>query len=183
MDIPYFPESIKTIEFKSFSDCNKLTTEINLPNLTTINYGAFKNTGITKITNLGNITNLNGYGGGDGQNGIFMNCSSLYYIDLPKGLEVIGDRTFQGCSSIVSLTLYDKISNIGAFSFYNCKSLKELVIKTVTPPSLGANAFTGTHSELKIYVPNESVEAYKTATNWNAYVSKIHPLSEYVPGE
>jgi hypothetical protein len=30
-----------------------------------------------------------------------------------------------------------------------------------------------------IYVPDESVEAYKTATNWNTYASRILPISEY----
>ena len=31
-----------------------------------------------------------------------------------------------------------------------------------------------------IYVPDESVEAYKAATNWVNYASIIKPLSEYV---
>ena len=32
----------------------------------------------------------------------------------------------------------------------------------------------------KIYVPNESVDTYKTATNWSTYADIIKPLSEYV---
>mgnify|MGYP000472681990 CR=1 FL=1 len=34
-----------------------------------------------------------------------------------------------------------------------------------------------------IYVPDDSVEAYKTATNWSNYADRIRPISEYVPGE
>ena len=31
-----------------------------------------------------------------------------------------------------------------------------------------------------IYVPDDLVENYKTATNWSVYASQIKPLSEYV---
>ena len=32
----------------------------------------------------------------------------------------------------------------------------------------------------KIYVPDNSVDAYKAATNWSQYADRIKPLSEYV---
>ena len=47
-----------------------------------------------------------------------------------------------------------------------------------TPPTLNSNAYNGTHSDLKIYVPDASVEAYKTATNWSQYSSRIKGISE-----
>lgn len=30
-----------------------------------------------------------------------------------------------------------------------------------------------------IYVPEESVQAYKTATNWTRYASRIKPMKKY----
>ena len=34
-----------------------------------------------------------------------------------------------------------------------------------------------------IYVPDELIEQYKTATNWSVYANQIKPLSEYVESE
>ena len=55
---------------------------------------------------------------------------------------------------------------------------------SVTPPTLGTDAFCFTDIEiLKIYVPYESLNAYKTATNWNSYEDRIFPMSyTTIPG-
>ena len=37
---------------------------------------------------------------------------------------------------------------------------------------------TDNRFDLKIYVPDESVDAYKAATNWVAYEDKIIPISQ-----
>ena len=46
-------------------------------------------------------------------------------------------------------------------------------MKATTPPYLGADVFYNTNEELVIYVPMESLEAYKTSGNWSAYADKI----------
>jgi hypothetical protein len=38
---------------------------------------------------------------------------------------------------------------------------------------LNANAFNGTNASLVIYVPASQEDAYKAATNWSTYASKI----------
>ena len=48
---------------------------------------------------------------------------------------------------------------------------------TTTQPTLGSNALGGTNAKLIIYVPAESVDTYKTATNWKTYASRIQPIS------
>ena len=49
----------------------------------------------------------------------------------------------------------------------------------VTPPTCGSNAFSQSGS-CNIYVPDDSVNAYKTANNWSTYESYIKPISERV---
>ena len=44
------------------------------------------------------------------------------------------------------------------------------------PPEIEIYTFSG---NLKFYVPDQSVTAYKTATNWNAFAGIIKPLSDY----
>ena len=57
--------------------------------------------------------------------------------------------------------------------------MKAIVIRAVTPPAFGVGVF-GSSNNCPIYVPDESVEAYKNATNMSGYASRIKPLSEYV---
>jgi len=40
---------------------------------------------------------------------------------------------------------------------------------------LGASAFNDTNN-CPIYVPSESVEAYKSASGWSNYASRIQPI-------
>ena len=50
------------------------------------------------------------------------------------------------------------------------------------------NVISLTHTDLLddtitnayFYVPDDLVDDYKAATNWNAYANQIKPLSEYV---
>ena len=79
---------------------------------------------------------------------------------------------------------------------YNCKSLTKLIIRNMnTIPALYSNAFsncyhfTGTTNATynpqglkdgRIYVPDDKVDALKTATNWSKYADIIVPLSTLV---
>ena len=58
------------------------------------------------------------------------------------------------------------------------KKLEKLISKNITPPTMEqSNGLVGV-PDLKIYVPDASLNDYKTATNWVAYADKIFPLSE-----
>lgn len=54
--------------------------------------------------------------------------------------------------------------------------MKYYYVKAVTPPTIENNTFNDIPSDAIIYVPTESVEAYKAATNWSAQASKIQPM-------
>ena len=51
------------------------------------------------------------------------------------------------------------------------------MLPTVPPAFNSDNALWTT--PMAIYVPDESVDAYKTAVGWDKYTSKIYPISEY----
>ena len=63
-------------------------------------------------------------------------------------------------------------------AFQNGDALEVFIMRAVTPPSYAGwtlpDGFSGT-----IYVPDASVNAYKTASGWSGRASKIKPLSEY----
>ncbi|WP_368315358.1 hypothetical protein, partial [Parabacteroides distasonis] len=56
-------------------------------------------------------------------------------------------------------------------------ALSFITVLSTTPFPLSSGALTNGNS-CPIYVPDEAVETYKTATNWSAYASRIKPISE-----
>jgi len=66
------------------------------------------------------------------------------------------------------------VTSIGVMAFTFCSGLASVTVNATTPPTLGSSAFNGTAAALKIYVPAESVDDYKTA--WSAYADKIEAI-------
>ncbi len=104
-------------------------------------------------------------------------CTS--YV-IPDGISTIEHDAFYESLSLRSVTIPSSVKKIGDCAFYYCESLKEVYCKSVTPPTLGTAVFDNYDSEgdepigCKIYVPAESVEAYKSAKNWDRYKGYIN---------
>jgi hypothetical protein len=129
--------------------------ELIFPNVKTIGYFAFQSLKVKKIT-FGSLTKIPG----EGYSFACFRYCTMTEMDLP-----------------------DTLTEIQQYGLYECRNLTTLIIRATNPPTLGSNAFTGTPSTMPstmtIYVPDGSVEAYKTATNWSTYANRIKPLSEY----
>ena len=142
----------------AFNGC-PLLSEITLQNVTTVGAQAFRGTGISKIK-LPSVKTMAAVANYDG---IFSYCTNLVLVDLGGNCSSIGNESFG--------------RSVGTSG----KNIT-LICRASTPPTLGGSIISkglvkATIGE--IYVPDESVEAYKTATNWSAYANKILPLSQY----
>lgn len=102
----------------------------------------------------------------------FMGCTSLVKAVLPQGLVTISRNLFTD-TKIDTLTIPASVTSIGFNAFLRCTSTRWVKVLNETPPSQNA-AFA--NCSFPIYVPNDSVEAYKSA--WSTYASRIHPLSD-----
>jgi hypothetical protein len=82
-------------------------------------------------------------------------------------------------SNLPSIVIPDSVTSIGDSAFYNCSGLTSFVMTSTTPPTLqGWNVFGYTNSSLQIYVPDASVNTYKSEYNWSSYADKIKPISQ-----
>ena len=161
------PDSVTAIGESAFSNCDSLTS-ITIPDsVTAIEKDTFSYcNSLTSVTIGNSVTSI-----GDSA---FSSCRSLISITIPDSVTTIGKYTFQGCYSLTSITIPDGLTTIGGdYAFYYCDNLKSVYCKATTPPSLGNYAFSSSSYNLKIYVPNESVDAYKSASGWSKYASKI----------
>ena len=126
---------------------------VNLPNLADVTLAdrIWANSGIERFENLGKITKTNKTSNGS---------------------------TFGGSAKFVRLP--STLTEMHGFAFYKCTQLETIIVEAITPPTIQSTEFSQTNSTFVIYVPDASVEAYKSATNWAALASRIKPLSEYV---
>lgn len=109
-------------------------------------------------------------------NNCFYNCLTLASITLPESVTSLGEMCFQGCTTLTSITLPESVTSLGIFCFRFCSSLTLATVLPAIPPSLGYGAFVGVHTSFNIKVPSSSVNAYKAATNWKSYASKISAI-------
>ena len=111
-----------------------------------------------------------------GDNSGFAYCSNLKEITLPGSLREIGDHAFNGCSNITVLDIPVAVARLGLYSIRD--AARVIICRPTSPPTLGSYNNSGT---AVIYVPDDSVSAYKSSSNWSVaqIANRIHPLSEY----
>ena len=160
------PDSVTSIGVAAFFDCSSLAS-VTIPNgVTSIGYRAFYNcSSLTNVTIGNGVISI----GEDA----FYYCSSLASITIPDSVTEIGYQAFYDCSSLTSITIPDGVTSIGYLAFGGCSSLAEVYCKPTIPPTGSSYMFISNASGRKIYVPTESVEAYKEAFCWSDYADDI----------
>ena len=106
----------------------------------------------------------------------FYHCTALASVTFPSALTAIQASSFANCTSLTSVDIPASVTSIGNGAFQSCSALTSVTVRATTPPTLGTNVFDRTNANLVIYVPAESVDAYKAATNWSTYASRIQAI-------
>lgn len=109
----------------------------------------------------------------------FYYCKGMEKVTVPDTVQNLGDRCFAYCTDLKYAIIGSGISNIPYMLFYRCTSLLSVTLYATTPPTIysGNPAFDYTNN-CPIYVPTQSVNAYKTASNWGVYASRIQAIPE-----
>ena len=155
VEAPIIPESVTNMR-DTFSGCRSLTS---------IPVGIFDN--------CVNVTTFND---------TFSGCDSL--TSIPVGLfdNCVNATDFSWCFTNCYSVVYCEIPMLKRYAkldyYVTTNALRVLVSNSLTPPRI-TRATISNNTDLKIYVPDESITAYKTASTWVTYESQIYPLSEY----
>lgn len=142
-------ENLTSLGTSAFAFVKCLPEVINASSVTTVGGGTFRETNITSMV-------LNA-------------CTS------------VGNTAFYRCASLTTFIIGDACTSIGQQTFAYCTAIQAFICKATTPPSLHGQAFLGvnmTTAPIIFYVPDASVEAYKTATNWLNYATRIKGISD-----
>jgi hypothetical protein len=105
--------------------------------------------------------------------------STLEEVTFNEGLNDIYHGAFSNCTLIESITIPSTVTEIGDRAFEDCTGLKTVYCNAVTPPSWWIpgtgtpDPFSGCTGLTAIYVPNEAVNAYKSAAGWSTYANII----------
>lgn len=206
MDITDKLNNIQTIGMNVFSGCTKITGTVNMPLCEYIQ--GFSNSGITGIGDISSAKELGSFSGCTNlvydigllpksitTLGSFTNCSNVTgELELPNLETLAGGFGNSGITKIKNIGIVTSIPNF-VFNSINIRFINfpETVVEignnntntqmiilcnSIVPPTL-----TVGNNVKKCYVPDDSVEAYKQASNWNNFADRIYPLSEYVDGE
>ena len=89
----------------------------------------------------------------------------------------IGQACFEDFFQLQTVYISSTVSSIRLEAFYGCSALTTVTIEATTPPTMvWNNTFQGCTSLQHIYVPAQSVNAYKTAQYWDTYANLIEPI-------
>lgn len=112
--------------------------------------------------------------------GAFMD-SSAESIVIPNTVTVVNGNAFQGSWKLTSIKFGTGVKSIGGGVFTKCNALADLYFYSATPPTAGYATFMNVSFIQNIWVPAESLEAYKTASRWSDMASKIQAMPSEGP--
>lgn len=163
--------NIKAIS--TFNEYQYFTGQTSLAN------NAFSYSNIREITFPNTIRSIGRFA--------FGQCWQLPEMVLPEGITTTAAEWIFGSFRVALIDFPSTMTSIIGYGLapHTGPSYQvnyNVIIRAVTPPAVDSNITRHTNKLIAIYVPDESVDVYKTATNWSGLASKIKPISEYAGG-
>ena len=185
-------DGLESIGDYAFYGCTSLTA-IDIPaSVTSIGAGAFDGcSSLAAVTLPEGLQSIGDYA--------FDGCTSLTAIRIPGTVKTVGMYSFQDCSALASLELAEGVKELGHLAFRNCSALTQVTLPAsltkvgidvfaghgpsivftslaTTPPSHSGGSPLGEVDGVTLYVPQGSLEAYKTTFGWKNYLDNTFAI-------
>ena len=163
------PNSVTTIGESAFASCESLAS-IDIPNsVMTIGKRAFSHCSSLASVNIPNSVTTIG-------ESAFASCESLASIDIPNSVTTIGKFAFAYCFSLASVNIGESVTTIGVGAFIYCYYITSVTCLAKECPvcdkGLWNNIFS-VFDTATLYVPKQSIDAYKTTDPWSDFVNVV----------
>ncbi len=162
---------VTSIAYNLFYGCSGLSS-VTIPNsVTTIEGDAFEGcSGLSSVTIPNSVTTIRFCA--------FRGCSGLSSVTIPNSVTTIGEGAFAKCSGLTSLVIPKSVTSIGTNIAAGCNKLEWIKVEALNPPMVMKGDWSDDCSPCSsvtcpIYVPQNSVNAYKTAYSWKNDADRI----------
>lgn len=154
------PNSVTTIGEDAFWGCSGLTSVIIPNSVTTIKNGAFCKSGLKSVTISNSVKTL--------EPCTFEGCG-LTSVTIPNSVTTIKDGAFAGCWDLTSVTISSSVKTIEKEAFAECRNISSIYCYAITPPQAGNFVDYQIYYDCTLYVPEESIELYKSKSPWRKF--------------
>lgn len=186
IDLTNIPSCITTLKHNAFSDIVKKGKSIIVPpNVTSYGNYCFAASD-TNVRLLCDSVDFSQFVNSTLGNGMFMGVIFDCDFTTPSCVTEI-PQYFNFVGSFDHITITSNITKVGQYSFASVNGepaeynkLKSATFLGETPPTFAYLPFGDKRyrANTKIYVPDQSIDAYKAATNFATYASLIYPVSQ-----
>jgi hypothetical protein len=180
------PNGITVIEDSTFSNCTSLASVLIPDSVVKIDNSAFNNCkAINCLTLPYSITSFEGIPFSRCGGEVIVNCntvrnkpydnvgvfeeSSFTKVTIGDNVTNIGIKAFYNLNLLECITIGENVVLIDTDAIYSWKALTSIYCKAIIPPTMKSSI----GSKALIYVPIESVDAYKSAEGWSQYADQI----------
>lgn len=108
----------------------------------------------------------------------FSHNTTLSTLVIPNSVTTIENLAFN-FNNLTNLTIGSGVQSIGGSAFRKTSGatpFESITVLATVPPTLGNEVFANA-TKCPIYVPMESVDAYKNASGWNAFADWFQPIA------
>ena len=166
LDNVVIPYSVSVIGAGAFQTCAKIKNVVIPESVRTIYSGAFKESGLTNINIPNTVQTLVG--------SAFYKCPELETVVISDNVKEIGVHTFYTCKKLKTVYIGKSVTKIGMSAFEYDFLLSTIYSANPIPPTVHSTSFGNAQYNMvprtaTVYVPMESVEAYKTASVWEEF--------------
>lgn len=159
------PGSVISIGYEAFNACKKLTS-VQIPNsVTSMENGVFSGcSSLTSVVEHKGVPYI--------PYKAYYYCVGLESVVIPNYVTRIEPLAFNGCRNMTSLHIGSQITFIGGNAFNDCGKLSHIYIEAPDPGKIKITEspfMSATYENAKLYVPKESVDAYKNTLPWSRF--------------